>query len=61
MAAVEVFFVLVCVVGIILILTASKSPKKPRMTGSTDQRLCGSCGAAHPLLATYCRRCGKRL
>lgn len=32
-----------------------------RRAGRFGQRLCSSCGAAHPGFARFCRRCGQKL
>jgi len=54
----ETFVIILTVVVIVLILSGSASRRNALRP---DQRPCGSCGAAHPPFAQYCRRCGQRL
>jgi predicted amidophosphoribosyltransferase len=32
-----------------------------RNAGQIEQKMCASCGAPHPVMARFCRRCGKKL
>jgi len=47
--------------AIVLVLLWTTAKQHRRHSEQTDQRLCRSCGAAHPPFAEYCRRCGKKL
>jgi len=53
------FETFVIVVGVVLIVLISTWTS--RRQGRFGQRMCGSCGAAHPPFAQFCRRCGQRL
>ncbi|HEX4796966.1 MAG TPA: hypothetical protein VH370_24460 [Humisphaera sp.] len=56
MIGLPVFFLIVLAVLLLMAITTGRAQ---RFSGR--QRLCGSCGAAHPPFAQYCRRCGKKL
>jgi predicted amidophosphoribosyltransferase len=52
------FFIIAFIVVLVLISIGSKSR---RSGASSSARLCDGCGAEHPAIAQYCRRCGKKL
>jgi hypothetical protein len=54
----DVFVVIATVVVVVLIFSISQSR---RHVLGMQPRICGSCGAAHPPFAQFCRRCGQRL
>ena len=54
----ETFVIIVAVVVLVLIFSMGAGRRNALRFG---QRLCHSCGAAHPPFAQYCRRCGQRL
>ena len=54
----DVFVIITTLVVVVLIFSISQGRRGMlRM----QQRVCGSCGAAHPPFAQFCRRCGQRL
>jgi hypothetical protein len=55
----DMFVIIATVVVIVLIFSISQGRRNPGWPG--QQRVCGSCGAAHPPFAQFCRRCGQRL
>ena len=52
------FWLIVAVVLILLVITATQHR---RHVEETEHRLCRSCGAAHPSFARFCRRCGRAI
>ena len=52
------FLLIVAVVVVALLVTASQNR---RHTADTQPRLCRACGLSHPPFAAYCRRCGGKL
>jgi ribosomal protein L40E len=54
----ETFVIIVAVVLIFVMVTIASNR---RHAARLDQRVCQSCGAAHPPFAQYCRRCGQKL
>ncbi len=46
------------VMVVLLLITAGQNRK---YVSKTDQRLCRHCGCSHPVMAQFCRRCGKKL
>jgi hypothetical protein len=55
----ETFVIIVAVVLIFVMVTIVGSNR--RNAARLGQRVCQSCGAAHPPFAQYCRRCGQKL
>jgi hypothetical protein len=51
---------IVFVVVVIFVIVAAASRSR-QYIARTDQKLCKSCGTAHPGFAQFCRRCGKSL
>jgi predicted amidophosphoribosyltransferase len=58
MIGVPWFFVIAFVVMLVLISIGTRGR---RPGSSPSQRICDGCGTAHPQIAQYCRRCGKKL
>jgi ribosomal protein L40E len=52
-------FVIIVAAALILVFMSIASNR--RNASRLEQRLCQSCGAAHPPFAQYCRRCGQKL
>lgn len=54
------FFELIIVAGVVFLIIAlirqKRTPPWP-----TEQKICPSCGAAHPQFAQFCRVCGRKL
>lgn len=46
---------------ILLVLFLLVGGASRRRAARVGQRLCSSCGAAHPGFARFCRRCGQKL
>jgi len=57
-AAMSLFELLLLLLIGLVVMVLIVSPSKKR---GDDKRVCGSCGAAHPPFARFCRRCGKEL
>lgn len=55
------FLLIVVIVVVAVLLLAAGSRKGGGPGGTSPQRGCNHCGAAHPHFAEFCRRCGKRL
>jgi ribosomal protein L40E len=52
------FFIIVFIVMLVLISMASKGR---RNADPANTRRCSACGATHPAVAQFCRKCGKPL
>ena len=52
------FWIIVAIVLVLLLITAMQHRHHAEQTG---QRLCRSCGTAHPPFAKFCRRCGRAI
>ena len=55
----ETFVIIVAVTLIFVFITIASGRRHG--AGRLGQRVCPTCGAAHPPFAQFCRRCGQRL
>jgi ribosomal protein L40E len=51
---IEVFVIIVIVVALVLRAAIGKAR-------GADTGVCAGCGASHPRMARFCRRCGRKL